>query len=38
MPVTPIAFRASFTSSSLNGLITAVMSFMGVPSEILLSG
>ena len=27
-PVTPIALRASFTSSSLNGLTIAVMSFM----------
>jgi hypothetical protein len=29
MPWMPIALRASFTSSSLNGLMTAVMSFIG---------
>src|SRR3954468_2790898 len=32
MPAMPAAFNASFTSSSLKGLTTAVMSFMSVPS------
>src|SRR5215213_2320135 len=31
MPWTPAALRASFTSSSLNGLMTAVICFMSVP-------
>src|SRR6476469_4581488 len=34
MPWTPKDSRALFTSSSLNGLMTAVMSFIGAPSEV----
>src|SRR5688572_12995279 len=34
MPVTPTAASASLTSSSLNGLITAVMSFIVVVSSV----
>src|SRR5215212_12275440 len=34
MPCTPKDSSALFTSSSLNGLMTAVTSFIGAPSEV----